>query len=188
MDKNHWSGNVFHWMFGNFFIPWHYTLWKVWPRLTEKKFSRYFNLLNTKNTWTFIDVILKEFLFPDRIFTFNCMMWMVGRWFFASISEIRWFFGPIGYGLTSLRYYVMSSLLCLPLGIAESVLFRCLMIFSWKTAASINDEYVSRFFAIWNFIIAQMISIIRLMLGQFHHKDYFGLISGVDMNCLKNPR
>ena len=115
-------------------------------------------------------------------------MWMGGRCIFASISEIRWFFGPIGYGLTSLRYYVMSSLLCLPLGIAESVLFRCLMIFSWKTAASINDEYVSRFFAILNFIIAQMISIIRLMLGQFHHKDYFSLISGVDMNSLKNPR
>ena len=113
---------------------------------------------------------------------------MVGRFIYSTILEIRMFFGPVGYGLTSLRYYVGSSQLSIPLGIAESVLFRCLMIFSWKTAASINDEYVSRFFAIWNFIIAQMISIIRLMLGQFHHKDYFGLISGVDMNCLKNPR
>ena len=111
---------------------------------------------------------------------------MGGRFFFVSISEIRWFFGPVGYGLTSLRYYVNSSQLCIPLGIAESILFRCLMIFSWKTAASINDEYVSRFFAILNFIIAQVISIIRLMLGQFHHKDYFSLISGVDMNSLKN--
>ena len=116
------------------------------------------------------------------------MVWMVGRCFYASIPEIRWVFGPVGYGLTNLRYYVGSSLLCIPLGIAESILFRCLMIFSWKTAASINDEYVSRFFAIWNFILAQMISVIHLMLGQFHHKDYFGLISGVDMNCLKNPR
>ena len=129
-----------------------------------------------------------KFLFPDRIFTFNYTVWMVGRCFYASISEIRWIFGPVGYGLTSLRYYVGSSQLCIPLGIAESILFRCLMIFSWKTAASINDEYVSRFFAILNFIIAQMISIIRLMLGQFHHKDYFSLISGVDMNSLKNPR
>ena len=126
-----------------------------------------------------------KFLFPDRIFTFNYTVWMVGRCFYASISEIRWIFGPVGYGLTSLRYYVMSSLLCLPLGIAESVLFRCLMIFSWKTAASINDEFVSTFFAILNFILAQMISIIRLMSGQFHSKYYFGFLSGVDVDSLK---
>ena len=114
-------------------------------------------------------------------------MWMVGRFIYSTISEIRWFFGPVGYGLTSLRYYVGSSQLCIPLGIAESVLFRCLTIFSWKTAASINDEYVSTYFAILNFILAQMISVIRLMLGQFHHKDYFSLISGVDMDSLKEP-
>ena len=136
----------------------------------------------------FKNAILKKLSSPDRIFTFNCMVWMVGRCFYASIPEIRWVFGPVGYGLTNLRYYVGSSLLCIPLGIAESILFRCLMIFSWKTAASINDEYVSRFFAIWNFIMAQMISIIRLMLGQFHHKENFGLISGVDMNSLKSSR
>ena len=66
------------------------------------------------------------------------------------------------------------------------------MIFSWKTAASINDEFVSTFFAILNLIIAQMISVIRLMSGQFHSKDYFGFLSGVDMDSLKenskNPR
>ena len=78
-----------------------------------------------------------------------------------------------------------SSQLCIPIGIAESVLFRCLMIFSWTTAASINEQYVSTFFAILNFILAQMISIIRLMLGQFHHKDHFSLISGVDIDSLK---
>ena len=66
------------------------------------------------------------------------------------------------------------------------------MIFSWKTAASINDEFVSTFFAILNLILAQMISVIRLMSGQFHSKDYFGFLSGVDMDSLKenskNPR
>ena len=110
---------------------------------------------------------------------------MVGRFIYSTISEIRWFFGPVGYGLTSLRYYVGSSMLCILLGIAESVLFRCLMIFSWKTAASINDEFVSTFFAILNVILAQMISIIRLMSGQFHSKDYFGFLSGVDVDSLK---
>ena len=95
------------------------------------------------------------------------------------------FFGPVGYGLTTLRYYVASSQLSIPLGIAESVLFRCLMIFSWKTAASINDEYVSTFFAILNIILAQMISIIRLISGQFHSKDYFCFLSGLDMDSLK---
>ena len=110
---------------------------------------------------------------------------MVGRFVYSTISEIRWFFGPVGYVLTSLRHYVGSSQLCIPLGVAESVLFRCLMIFSWKTATSINDEFVSTFFAILNFIVAQMISVIRLMFGQFHHKDYFILISGVDKEYLK---
>ncbi len=117
---------------------------------------------------------------------------MVGRFIYSTILEIRMFFGPVGYSLTSLRYYVGSSQLSIPLGIAESVLFRCLMIFSWKTAASINDEFVSTFFAILNLIIAQMISVIRLMSGQFHSKDYFSFLSGVDMDSLKenskNPR
>ena len=112
-------------------------------------------------------------------------MFMVGRFIYSTILETRMFFGPVGYGLTSLRYYVASSQLSIPLGIAESVLFRCLMIFSWKTAASINDEYVSTFFVILNIILAQMISIIRLISGQFHSKDYFGFLSGVDMDSLK---
>ena len=123
--------------------------------------------------------------FPDRILTFNCILFTVGRFIYSTILEMRMFFGPVGYGLTSLRYYVASSQLSIPLGIAESVLFRCLMIFSWKTAASINDEYVSTFFAILNIILAQMISIIRLISGQFHSKDYFGFLSGVDMDSLK---
>ena len=126
-------------------------------------------------------ILLKNFFFSDRIFTFNCMVWMVGRCFYASIPEIRWVFGPVGYGLTSLRYYVNSSQLCIPLGIAESILFRCLMIFSWKKYAMINDEFLARFLFLFNFMIGQIISVVRLKIEDFEilFNEEYEFLSGL---------
>ena len=54
--------------------------------------------------------------FPDRIFSFNCFMAMVGSFIFFTISTIRWIFGPVYYAITTLRYYCTSVMLCIPLG------------------------------------------------------------------------
>ena len=54
--------------------------------------------------------------FPDRIFSFNCLVGMVGSFIFFTISTIRWIFGPVNYAATTLRYYCISVLLCIPLG------------------------------------------------------------------------
>ena len=54
--------------------------------------------------------------FPDRIFSFNCFMAMVGSFIFFTISTIRWIFGPVYYAITTLRYYCISVMLCVPLG------------------------------------------------------------------------
>ena len=50
-------------------------------------------------------------------------------------------------------------------GFSECVLFRCMMIFSWKKYAMMNDEFFATFLSIFNFMIGQMISIIRLKFG-----------------------
>ena len=79
--------------------------------------------------------------FSDQIFAFNCKMFMILYPIFWTIGQIRWFFGPIGYVGANLRWYLVSSLLCIPLGFTESILFRFLMIYSWKKCAMINDEF-----------------------------------------------
>ena len=125
--------------------------------------------------------------FADLIFTFNCKMFMIFWTIFWTISQIRWIFGPVGYNVTILRHYVGSSLLCIPLGFTEGILFRFLMIYSWKKCAMINDEFCAMFFNTFNFMLAQMISVIRLMTGQFVTKQTFTVYSGVEVNVEK-PR
>ena len=83
------------------------------------------------------------------------------------------------------RYYLVSLLLCIPLGITESILFQCLMIFSWKKCAMINDEFFAMFFNFTNFMVAQMISVSRLMTSQLYMKDWFEMLSGVKVHVEK---
>ena len=125
--------------------------------------------------------------FADLIFTFNCKMFMIFWPIFWTISQIRWIFGPIGYTAAILRHYLASSLLCIPLGFTECILFRFLMIYSWKKCAMINDEFCAIFFNTFNFILAQMISVIRLRTGQFVTKESFTVYSG-DEAIVQKPK
>ena len=125
--------------------------------------------------------------FADLIFTFNCIMFMITWPIILTIDQIRWFFGPVGYTIAIFRHYLGSCLLCIPLGFTESILFRLLMIYSWKKCAMINDEFCAMFFNVVNFMVAQMISIIRLMTGQFETKELFTIFSGVEVN-VEEPR
>ena len=120
--------------------------------------------------------------FPDQILSFNCKMFMIIMPIYWGISQIRWIFGPIGYTMTVFRYYLLSSLLSFPLGITESILFQCLMIFSWKKCAMINDEFFTMFFNLTNLVVAQIISVLRLMTGQLYMKDQFEIYSGVKVH------
>ena len=111
--------------------------------------------------------------FSDQILSFNCKMFMIISPIFWGIWQIRWLFGPVGYNLAIFQYYLSSSLLLIPLGITESILFQCLMIFSWKKCAMISDEFFATYFNFTNFIVTQMISVIRLMTGEYERKELF---------------
>ena len=123
--------------------------------------------------------------FADLIFTFNCIMFMITWPIIETISQIRWFFGPVGYSMTIFKNYLSSCLLCIPLGFTESILFRLLMIYSWKKCAMINDEFCAMFFNVFNFIVVQMISVFRLMTGQFEMNQSFYIYSGIEVNVDK---
>ena len=122
--------------------------------------------------------------FSDQILSFNCKVFMIIGPIFYGIGQIRWLFGPVGYTMAIFRYYLMSSLLCIPLGFTESILFQCLMIFSWKKCAMINDEFFAMLFNSINLVVTQMICVIRLMTGQLHIKDRFEIVSGVKVQEL----
>ena len=125
--------------------------------------------------------------FADQLFTFNCKIVIIVFPIFLGIGQIRCLFGPVGYTIALFRFYLASSLLCIPFGCTESILFRFLMIYSWRKCALINDEFCAMFFNVFNFILAQMISIIRLMMGRLITKETFTLLSGVEVN-VEEPR
>ena len=58
------------------------------------------------------------------------------------------------------------------------------MIFSWKKCAMINDEFFAMFFNFTNFMVAQIISVIRLMTDQLYAKA-FEKLSGVEVHVQK---
>ena len=79
----------------------------------------------------------------------------------------------------------MSSLLCIPLGFTESILFQCLMIFSWKKCAMISDEFFATYFNFTNFMLAQIISVTRFMTGEYENFKLFAYVSGVEVQIEK---
>ena len=126
--------------------------------------------------------------FSDQIFSFNGKIFMITWPIVETITQIRWFFGPVGYIMAVFKNYLASCLLCLPLGFTECILFRNLMIYSWKKCAMINDEFCAMFFNTFNFMVVQMISMFRLMTGQFETNETFYIFSGIEVNVVEKPR
>ena len=126
--------------------------------------------------------------FADQLFAFNCIIFMIIYPMMLTIDQLRWFYGPIGYTLAISKQYLASCLLCIPLGFTESISFRLLMIYSWKHCAMINDEFCAKFFNTFNFILIQMISMFRLIIGEFETIELFTIFSGVEGNNIEKPR
>ena len=123
--------------------------------------------------------------FADLIFTSNCTTILIIWPIVETITQIRWFFGPIGYAMTIFKHYLVSCVLCIPLGVTESILYRLLMIYSWKKCAMINDEFFATYFNFANFMLAQIISVTRLMTGEYTSFKNFAYVSGVEVQIEK---
>ena len=119
------------------------------------------------------------------MFSFNILSFMVGFFISDSILQLRNLFGPVGIHITLINYYILSTLLNVPLGFAENILFQCFMVFFWKKLAMINDDFLATFFFLFNLMISQIISLIRLMNGDFYKRDAFGILSGIDIETEK---
>ena len=123
--------------------------------------------------------------FSDQILSFNGKIVMIVMPISWGISQIRWIFGPVGYNVAVFQYYLGSSLLLIPFGITESILFQCLMVFSWKKCAMINDEFFATYFNFANFMLAQIISVIHLMTGEYENFKNFAYVSGIEVQIEK---
>ena len=96
-----------------------------------------------------------------------------------SLMTIRWLFGPMGKIVTLIFYCLGSLMLNIPMALAESVMFRCLLVFFWKKISSIDDDFFAAFFNMFNIIIIGFgLTTIRLMTGEFEHRYDYGTISG----------
>ena len=123
--------------------------------------------------------------FSDQIFSFNCKIFMITWPIVETITQFRWLFGPVGYTMTIFKNYLGSCLLSIPLGFTECILFRLLMIYSWKKCAMINDEFCAMFFNAFNFMVVQMISVFRFMTGQLETNESFYIFSGIEVDVEK---
>ena len=116
--------------------------------------------------------------FQDRLFSFSCLQYVLQSFIKTTLLEFRVLFGPIGNIATSFLYFNYSIALAIPMGFAECILFRCLLVFFWKKFASINDEFFAIFIFMFNLLIICLISIIRLMNGEFYSRFDYDIISG----------
>ena len=120
--------------------------------------------------------------FQDRIISYNCLLYAFINFITGTILEIRSLFGPIGNFGTLLRYFLSSLMLSIPIGYAECILFKCLLVFFWKKFAAINDEFFATFFNMFNLMIGLIISIVRLTNGEFFLRYDYGILSGIDIS------
>ena len=119
---------------------------------------------------------------PDQIFSFNMVLGVILSIILSNIIIVRTLFGPIGNAITQLRYYLITSLYSIILGSTETMLFRCLMIFSWKKYAMVNDEFFATFLNIYNLMIGQIICIICFYIGNFSLHNGYQMFSGYCTN------
>ena len=119
---------------------------------------------------------------PDRLFSFNTILGVI---FFVIHSHIligRTLFGPVGNAITQFRYYFLTSTFSIILGATESMLFRCIMIFSWKKYVMVNDEFFATFLNIYNLMIGQIVSIVSFYIGDFFLHNGYEMFSGYCTN------
>ena len=119
---------------------------------------------------------------PDRVFSFNTILGVI---FFVIHSHIligRTLFGPVGNAITQLRYYLITSTYSIMLGAAETILFKCILIFSWKNYAMVNDEFFATFLNIFNLMIGQIVCIICFYIKDFSLHNGYQMFSGYCTN------
>ena len=78
-----------------------------------------------------------------------------------------------------LGVYLASTMLAIPLGFAEIIILRCIRIFLWKNYAIMNDEFFARFLNLFNVMVIQMFSIIRLKNDELEVRFEYKFISGI---------
>ena len=119
---------------------------------------------------------------PDRVFSFNTILGVI---FFVIHSHIligRTLFGPVGNAITQFRYYFITSTVSILLGTIEIMLFRCIMIFSWKKYAMVNDEFFDTFLNIFNLMIGQIVCIVCFYIKDFSLHNGYQMFSGYCTN------
>ena len=111
----------------------------------------------------------------------SCLLFFFCSIISNTIIIIRTIFGPVWNSIALSRYYLGSTMLAIPLAIAESITFRCLMIFFFNDTVMVNDEFLATFLNLYNTMIGQMISIVRLNIGEFLYQPEYKFLSG---NCI----
>ena len=119
---------------------------------------------------------------PDRVFSFNTIWGIIVFVIHSNILISRTLFGPVGNVITQLRYYLFTSSVSVILGATEIMLFRCIMIFSWKKYAMVNDEFFATFLNIYNLMVGQIICIICFYIGNFSLHNGYQMFSGYCTN------
>ena len=67
-----------------------------------------------------------------------------------------------------------------PLSYAESVMYKCLLIFNWKKCAALDDEYWATFMSLFNISLGMLVGSSRMILGNPFH-EAFEMWSGLEL-------
>ena len=142
--------------------------------------------------------------FPDRMFAnccwlhvyisfTNCLIEqyraLIGRFLFDPFSTLKildkrkfvFFSGPVGMLPTWIVHFNRNiSMISFPLAYAESVMYKCLLIFNWKKCAAIDDDFWGTFMSLMNISFGMLVGSSRLALGNVFHEG-FKMWSGLEL-------
>ncbi len=114
----------------------------------------------------------------NSLTAYGCAMLCCHQLVTGTVTEAFFMEGPVG-GIPALIHIVARMFTSVGMFLAwtEQVVIKWLMVFRWKNAAVLSDDFFALFFKLFNVMIASGMCVCNVVLGLVYHTNY-SLLSG----------
>ncbi len=114
----------------------------------------------------------------NKMISFSCYILILHTMASAPVLETFLIYGIVPAELAQLIEFVRSfGGVSVTLALTESILFKCFVVFGWRFAASVQDDFFAVFFVAFNIIASGLIMGIHIFLGNINQMGY-GILTG----------
>ncbi len=109
----------------------------------------------------------------NQIISFACSMCILHTIVTGSILTLHIWIGSLGSIVATISIFArIVTGLSLCLSIVEHILYKCFMVFHFRIAVNINDDFAASFLALANVISTVIIAASHIILGNVHGRTY----------------